>query len=184
MYSLFFTSGLEPVWGIPPRHRHSSYVAAKCLPGGEWIVRVSGRVLTSKVTVEFDLSQRRTQNSIQMDTEDGEKPTSEEIEDDEEDELQDWDDWEAEEDGEGDDGSDSDFLCLFCDSRYDSSDQLFDHCSSSHHFDFVRIRRSLGLDFYGCFKLINYVRSQVCTVWFRGKWANTSKFLVFQQINV
>lgn len=173
--------------GAYSRHRHSSYVAAKCLRGGEWVVRVSGRVSTSKVTVEFDLSQRGTQNSLQMAekyTEDDEKPTSEEIEDDEEDELQDWDDWEAEEDGEGEDGSDSVFLCLFCDSRYGSSDQLFDHCSSSHHFDFVRVRRSLGLDFYGCFKLINYVRSQVCTVWFRGEWANPSKFLVFQQINV
>lgn len=98
---------------------------------------------------------------------------------DEDDELQDWDDWKAEEDDE--EGSDEDFLCLFCDSRYALSDALFDHCNSSHHFDFLRVKESLGLDFYGCFKLINYVRSQVseCSSLMRlvpGKMENVKKF--------
>lgn len=88
----------------------------------------------------------------------------EEEEENEDEELEGWDDWEAEdeagEDGD-DESSDSNLLCLFCDSRYGSCDALFDHCISSHHFDFRGVRTKLGLDFYGGFKLINYVRSQV-----------------------
>ncbi|XP_058782575.1 probable protein arginine N-methyltransferase 3 [Vicia villosa] len=78
--------------------------------------------------------------------------------DDEEEEVEEqvWDDW------EGDDGdSDSDFLCLFCDSNYDSCSSLFQHCASVHHFDFHAVRNSLNLDFYASFKLINYIRSKV-----------------------
>ncbi|XP_015894716.3 probable protein arginine N-methyltransferase 3 [Ziziphus jujuba] len=81
----------------------------------------------------------------------------EDFEEDDDEELQDWDDWKA----EAEEGSEEAFLCLFCDSSYGSSDALFDHCTSNHHFDFRLVRESLGLDFYGCFKLINYVRSQV-----------------------
>ncbi|GFY92374.1 protein arginine methyltransferase 3 [Actinidia rufa] len=76
-----------------------------------------------------------------------------------EEEEQGWGDWNAD-DEEGEDDLDSDSPCLFCDSKYSSSDALFDHCNSIHHFDFHGIRTALGLDFYGCFKLINYVRSQ------------------------
>ena len=89
----------------------------------------------------------------------------EEEEENEDEELEGWDDWEAEdeagEDGDDEEGSDSNLLCLFCESRYGSCDALFDHCISSHHFDFRGVRTKLGLDFYGGFKLINYVRSQV-----------------------
>lgn len=67
-----------------------------------------------------------------------------------------WDDWQSDEEG-----SSSEYLCLFCDLRYDSADILFDHCSSVHSFDFCGIVRDLSLGFYGSFKLINYVRSQV-----------------------
>ncbi|KAL6989722.1 Protein arginine N-methyltransferase 3 [Sarracenia purpurea var. burkii] len=91
-----------------------------------------------------------------------------ELEADEEDEGQDWGDWNADEEEDGDDNLDSDLLCLFCDSKYDSSDALFEHCQSTHHFDFHGIRKSLGLNFYGCFKLINYVRSQVAG---KGCWS-------------
>ncbi|XP_057499523.1 LOW QUALITY PROTEIN: probable protein arginine N-methyltransferase 3 [Actinidia eriantha] len=77
-----------------------------------------------------------------------------------EEEEQGWGDWNADDD-EGEDDLDSDSLCLFCNSKYSSSDALFDHCNSIHHFDFHGIRKALGLDFYGSFKLINYVRSQV-----------------------
>ena len=96
-----------------------------------------------------------------------EEPKNHEFDDEEEEdeELEGWDDWEVEdeaaEDGDDEEGSDSNLLCLFCDYRYGSSDALFDHCISSHHFDFRGVRTKLGLDFYGGFKLINYVRSQV-----------------------
>lgn len=80
----------------------------------------------------------------------------EEEEDNDEEEEQLWDDWEGEE-GEGE----SEFVCLFCDSRYSSWGSLFDHCASLHHFDFHNIRTTLNLDFYSSFKLINFIRSQV-----------------------
>ncbi|CAN8259635.1 unnamed protein product [Cochlearia groenlandica] len=80
----------------------------------------------------------------------------------------DWGDWEEDDNGGGvgkedddDDGSESDFLCLFCDSHYESCDSLFEHCCLSHGFDFHGVRKELKLDFYGSFKLINYIRSQV-----------------------
>jgi protein arginine N-methyltransferase 3 len=67
-----------------------------------------------------------------------------------------WDDWES--DGEGGGGG---LLCLFCSSRFDSEGSLFAHCGSEHRFDFQKVVRELGLDFYGCIKLINFVRSKV-----------------------
>ncbi|KAK7322617.1 hypothetical protein VNO77_26006 [Canavalia gladiata] len=80
----------------------------------------------------------------------------EEDDDDDEEEEQVWDDW------EGDEGDpQSEFLCLFCDSHYGSCGSLFDHCASLHRFDFYAIRKTLNLDFYASFKLINFIRSQV-----------------------
>ncbi|KAF7824750.1 putative protein arginine N-methyltransferase 3 [Senna tora] len=79
----------------------------------------------------------------------------------EEEEEENWDDWNGD-DEEGQEGSSElDFLCLFCDSKYSSCNPLFDHCAAVHHFDFHAIRKALSLDFYGTFKLINYIRSQV-----------------------
>ncbi|XP_054814524.1 probable protein arginine N-methyltransferase 3 [Prosopis cineraria] len=87
----------------------------------------------------------------------------EEIEEDDDDdgEPEGWDDWNGDDDEGGEGGSGSDFLCLFCDSKYSSCDSLFEHCAKVHRFDFHRIRKDLSLDFYGSFKLINYIRSQV-----------------------
>lgn len=103
------------------------------------------------------------QESRRIELMDHEFGVEKELEEESEDEdVEGWDDWEAENDDvdEGE-SSDTDFLCFFCHSRYGSCDALFDHCSLSHHFDFRGIRTELGLDFYGAFKLINYVRSQV-----------------------
>lgn len=72
----------------------------------------------------------------------------------------DWGDWEAA-DKDDDDVLESDFVCLFCDSRFASCDSLFEHCHLSHGFDFHGARKALKLDFYASFKLINYIRSQV-----------------------
>lgn len=77
-------------------------------------------------------------------------------EEDEEEQVEGWDDWETDEDE-----SESSYLCLFCEARFPSSDDLFAHCRAEHSFDFHAIRRDLKLDFYGCLKLINYVRAQV-----------------------
>ncbi|XP_042481349.1 probable protein arginine N-methyltransferase 3 [Macadamia integrifolia] len=100
----------------------------------------------------------------------------EEIEGDEEveDQLDNWEDWNTDEEN-----SDSDFLCLFCNSKYSSIETLWEHCSSNHHFDFRRIRRTLGLDFYDSLKLINYVRSQVAAniCWSCGATCQSNKDL-------
>uniref|UniRef100_A0ACD5WQ39 Uncharacterized protein n=1 Tax=Avena sativa TaxID=4498 RepID=A0ACD5WQ39_AVESA len=79
-------------------------------------------------------------------------------EDEEEEGDEGWDDWESDgEDAAGGGG----LLCLFCSSRFDSESSLFAHCGSEHRFDFHKVVRELGLDFYGCIKLINFVRSKV-----------------------
>ncbi|KAF9597858.1 hypothetical protein IFM89_021943 [Coptis chinensis] len=85
-----------------------------------------------------------------IENEDMEQTEEEEMEN----QAEDWDDW-------GSEDADPDFLCLFCDSKFNSVDSLFQHCSSNHSFDFQNIIKSLELDFYSSFKLINYVRSQV-----------------------
>lgn len=84
------------------------------------------------------------------------KQILEEEEEEGEEQIEDWDDWKTDEED-----PDPDFLCLFCNLRRNSIELLFDHCSSDHSFDFRSIRKSLRLDFYDSFKLINYIRSQV-----------------------
>uniref|UniRef100_A0A0E0LNX6 type I protein arginine methyltransferase n=1 Tax=Oryza punctata TaxID=4537 RepID=A0A0E0LNX6_ORYPU len=71
-----------------------------------------------------------------------------------------WDDWES----DGDDaagGGGGELLCLFCSARFDSESSLFSHCASEHRFDFYKVVKETGMDFYGCIKLINFVRSKV-----------------------
>ncbi|KAL6596932.1 hypothetical protein ACP70R_047066 [Stipagrostis hirtigluma subsp. patula] len=68
-----------------------------------------------------------------------------------------WDDWCS----DGDDDAGGGLLCLFCSSRFDSESSLFSHCGAEHRFDFHGVVRGSGLDFYGCIKLINFVRSKV-----------------------
>ncbi|GLJ50966.1 hypothetical protein SUGI_1085400 [Cryptomeria japonica] len=66
-----------------------------------------------------------------------------------------WDDWDDEEE------ESMQCLCLFCNQRLDSADAVFKHCCKDHAFDFSSLRKSLALNFYETFKLINYLRSQV-----------------------
>ncbi|GER46302.1 protein arginine n-methyltransferase [Striga asiatica] len=89
------------------------------------------------------------------------KLTSHSSDSEEEVEDHNWDDWKDEEDALEDQSSNPQLLCLFCDSPYDSCSSLFQHCASTHLFDFYAIKKAYSLDFYKCFKLINYVRSQV-----------------------
>ncbi|XP_051147439.1 probable protein arginine N-methyltransferase 3 [Andrographis paniculata] len=76
-------------------------------------------------------------------------------------EDQNWDDWEVDEDLAEEQSSAGELLCLFCDAKYSGCGLLFEHCTSAHHFDFYGIKKAHALDFYKCFKLINYIRSQV-----------------------
>ncbi|KAJ6818497.1 putative protein arginine N-methyltransferase 3 [Iris pallida] len=72
--------------------------------------------------------------------------------------IESWDDWESEDEESSSSGY---CLCLFCDSRFGSAGDLFEHCASNHCFDFRGVVADAGLDFYGSVKLINYVRAQV-----------------------
>ncbi|KAL6548558.1 Protein arginine N-methyltransferase 3 [Orobanche gracilis] len=72
-----------------------------------------------------------------------------------------WDDWKDEHDATEGQSLNPQLLCLFCDSQYFSCSSLFEHCASAHFFDFYKIKKAYNMDFYKCFKLINYVRSQV-----------------------
>ncbi|KAK9060613.1 hypothetical protein SSX86_021319 [Deinandra increscens subsp. villosa] len=119
---------------------------------------------------------------IEMEDEE-ELPNIEDIGDDddngeEEEEEQNWEDWTA--DGEEDGDNDLELVCLFCDGKYNSSNLLFDHCQLSHNFDFGSIKTTMKLDFYGCFKLINYVRSQVAQkrCWSCGSTCNSKQELL------
>uniref|UniRef100_A0A0A8Y1H4 Probable protein arginine N-methyltransferase 3 n=1 Tax=Arundo donax TaxID=35708 RepID=A0A0A8Y1H4_ARUDO len=79
--------------------------------------------------------------------------------DEEEEEEEGWDDWCS--DGDDTVAGGGGLLCLFCSSRFDTEGSLFSHCGAEHRFDFYKIVRELGLDFYGCIKLINFIRSKV-----------------------
>ncbi|KAJ2961861.1 hypothetical protein NQZ79_g2923 [Umbelopsis isabellina] len=65
-----------------------------------------------------------------------------------------WDDWDGEEEQES-------MKCLFCPLIFDSASKVFDHCSETHKFDFVKTRQQLKLDFYQCIRMINYIRKQI-----------------------
>uniref|UniRef100_A0A7N0UBP2 C2H2-type domain-containing protein n=1 Tax=Kalanchoe fedtschenkoi TaxID=63787 RepID=A0A7N0UBP2_KALFE len=91
-----------------------------------------------------------------------EEEDNDEIDDDVEE--QGWDDWRAGSDGGAEDEEgdpEPDMLCLLCDSVFTSRDDIFGHCAGAHRFDFSELRKKLGLDFYACFKLLNYIRIQV-----------------------
>ncbi|XP_015757201.1 PREDICTED: protein arginine N-methyltransferase 3-like [Acropora digitifera] len=49
-------------------------------------------------------------------------------------------------------------LCLFCDKCFKNAEDVWRHCSSAHGVDIIKIKRNHGLDFYGCIKLINFIR--------------------------
>ncbi|KAI7858484.1 S-adenosyl-L-methionine-dependent methyltransferase [Circinella umbellata] len=66
-----------------------------------------------------------------------------------------WDEWERESQ------YDSDPKCLFCPDVFDLPEDAFHHCKEVHGFDFLAVKRSLGLDFYKCIRMINYIRKQV-----------------------
>ena len=50
--------------------------------------------------------------------------------------------------------------CLFCNKTFSSVLDTMIHCVAVHHFDIAKFRRERGLDFYGCVRLINYLRSK------------------------
>ncbi|KAJ3088712.1 Protein arginine N-methyltransferase 3 [Quaeritorhiza haematococci] len=66
-----------------------------------------------------------------------------------------WSDWNEEDDSET--------LCPFCSFVAKGPTAIFDHCKEQHKFDFKAVRQQLGLDIYGCIRLVNYVRTEAKT---------------------
>ncbi|KAI8341361.1 S-adenosyl-L-methionine-dependent methyltransferase [Chlamydoabsidia padenii] len=62
-----------------------------------------------------------------------------------------WEDWENE---------DMESQCLFCPSTFALPEEAFGHIKTSHGFDFLQVKRTLGLDFYKCIRMINHIRRQ------------------------
>jgi protein arginine N-methyltransferase 3 len=65
------------------------------------------------------------------------------------------DDWEEEDDVE--------CQCPFCEETFRSVPDTFLHCTTTHEFDFGYIKKQLKLDFYGCMRLVNFVRKSKMT---------------------
>ncbi|PBP16703.1 arginine methyltransferase [Diplocarpon rosae] len=53
------------------------------------------------------------------------------------------------------------FISLLDDEVFTDIHTMLKHCKEKHNFDFLDLIQSLGLDFYGNIKLVNYIRSQV-----------------------
>lgn len=65
----------------------------------------------------------------------------------------DWDDAESEEEEA------QSFISLLDDTVFPDVDAMLCHCRTKHNFDFLAIRRRLGLDFFGTVKLVNFSKS-------------------------
>ncbi|EQB45593.1 hypothetical protein CGLO_15513 [Colletotrichum gloeosporioides Cg-14] len=64
-------------------------------------------------------------------------------------------DWE---DAEPEEEETVNFISLLDDSVFPSLDSMLQHCREKHNFDFLEVRRRLGLDFLGTVRLVNFVR--------------------------
>lgn len=53
------------------------------------------------------------------------------------------------------------FISLLDGEVFTDITSMLDHCKAKYQFDFLEIRQTLGLDFYGSIKLVNFIRSQV-----------------------
>ncbi|PRP73201.1 zinc finger protein [Planoprotostelium fungivorum] len=68
----------------------------------------------------------------------------------------DWDDLDDREETESEQ-----VHCLFCSGLYHSTDDVLHHMLMQHQFDLLQLKAKMKLDFYGCIRVINYIREQV-----------------------
>ncbi|EFW98969.1 arginine methyltransferase [Grosmannia clavigera kw1407] len=61
----------------------------------------------------------------------------------------------------GDDEEPQVVISLLDDHVFQDAAAMLSYCKDEHKFDFLAIRDRLGLDFYGCVKLINFIRQRV-----------------------
>ncbi|TDZ29216.1 Ribosomal protein arginine N-methyltransferase rmt3 [Colletotrichum spinosum] len=67
-------------------------------------------------------------------------------------------DWE---DAEPEEEETQTFISLFDDAVFPSLDAMLHHCREKHNFDFLALRRRLGLEFFETVKLVNFIRQRV-----------------------
>lgn len=65
-----------------------------------------------------------------------------------------WEDVEPEDEGEK-------IISLLDQEVFPDVTSMLIHCKEKYNFDFLKIRDSFALDFYGCIKLVNYIRNEV-----------------------
>ncbi|KAA8565911.1 hypothetical protein EYC84_009722 [Monilinia fructicola] len=64
------------------------------------------------------------------------------------------------EDAEPEEEEQNQFVSLLDDEVFSDMLAMLQHCKEKHSFDFLEVRQTLGLDFYGSIKLTNYLRSK------------------------
>lgn len=64
----------------------------------------------------------------------------------------DWSDWQ---------GSPMCAVCLFCEKAKDSTEKLHLHMKAVHHFDLLKLKSEMGLNFYQQVKLVNFIRREI-----------------------
>jgi protein arginine N-methyltransferase 3 len=52
-------------------------------------------------------------------------------------------------------------ISLLDDRAFSDVESMLSYCKEQHNFDFLSLRQSLNLDFYGTIKLVNFIRSEV-----------------------
>ncbi|XP_072915562.1 zinc finger protein 277 isoform X1 [Hemitrygon akajei] len=64
----------------------------------------------------------------------------------------DWSDWQ---------GNPMCAVCLFCEKAKDSTEKLHLHMKTEHHFDLLKLKSEMGLNFYQQVKLVNFIRREI-----------------------
>lgn len=67
---------------------------------------------------------------------------------------EDWEDVEPEEEREK-------IISLLDNEVFPDVASMLAHCKEKYNFDFLKIRDNFTLDFYGCIRLVNYIRSEI-----------------------
>jgi protein arginine N-methyltransferase 3 len=65
------------------------------------------------------------------------------------------------EDAEPDEEEPEQIVSLLDNEVFPDVKSMLSHCKDAHQFDFLRLKSRYSLDFYGCIKLVNFIRSEV-----------------------
>ncbi|XP_078076029.1 zinc finger protein 277 isoform X2 [Mustelus asterias] len=52
-------------------------------------------------------------------------------------------------------------VCLFCEKAQDTTEKLQLHMKVAHHFDLLKLKSEMGLNFYQQVKLVNFIRREI-----------------------